>query len=87
VVVADNGAGVDPTDESAIFQPYRGGRKMEAVSGSSGLGLWIARGLANKMNGDLTYRRQSGQTLFELILPAGDPEHETSSLTTASSVH
>jgi hypothetical protein len=39
------------------------------------------------MNGDLTYRRQSGQTLFELILPAGDPEHETSSLTTASSVH
>jgi signal transduction histidine kinase len=87
VVVADNGGGVDPADESAIFQPYRGGRKMEAVSGSSGLGLWIARGLANKMNGDLTYRRQSGQTLFELILPAGDPEHETSSLTAASSVH
>ena len=49
---------------------------MRAVSGSSGLGLWISLGLARKMGGDLTYRRQSGQTLFELILPAADIEPE-----------
>lgn len=72
VVVADDGEGVDPGDEHAMFQPYRGDREMKAVSGSSGLGLWIARGLAQKMNGDLTYRRHGGQTLFELTLPAGD---------------
>jgi signal transduction histidine kinase len=45
---------------------------MDHVSGSSGLGLWIARSLAEKMNGDLIYRRQGGQTLFELTLPAGE---------------
>jgi signal transduction histidine kinase len=74
VVVADNGSGVDPADESAIFQPYRGGRTMTAVSGSSGLGLWISRELARKMDGDLNYRRHSGQTFFELMLPAADIE-------------
>jgi len=72
VVVADDGEGVDPADEHAIFEPYRGGRSMDHVSGSSGLGLWIARSLAEKMNGDLIYRRQGGQTLFELTLPAGE---------------
>jgi signal transduction histidine kinase len=61
---------------------------MEAVSGSSGLGLWIARGLANKMHGDLTYRRQSGQTLFELTLPTGHPgsELDTSTLATSTTI-
>jgi signal transduction histidine kinase len=49
---------------------------MNAVSGSSGLGLWISLGLARKMNGDLSYQRESGQTLFELILPAADIEPE-----------
>ncbi|MEX1093662.1 MAG: HAMP domain-containing sensor histidine kinase [Acidimicrobiia bacterium] len=78
VVVADNGEGVDPADEQAMFQPYRGGRQMKAVSGSSGLGLWIARGLAQKMGGDLTYRRHSGQSLFELVLPAADGVEPTS---------
>lgn len=78
VVVADDGEGVDSGDEHAIFQPYRGGREMKAVSGSSGLGLWIARGLAQKMDGDLTYRRHRGQTLFELTLPAGDDVEPTS---------
>ncbi len=88
VVVADNGEGVDPGDEQALFQAYRGGREMKAVSGSSGLGLWIARGLAQKMDGDLTYRRHSGQTLFELTLPAGDEVDSTSpSPALASSSH
>jgi signal transduction histidine kinase len=71
VVVADNGEGVDPSDETAIFQPYRGGKAIEQVPGSTGLGLWIARSLAHKMGGNVSYRRQSGQTVFELTLPAG----------------
>jgi signal transduction histidine kinase len=50
---------------------------MKAVSGSSGLGLWISLGLARKMDGDLSYQRESGQTLFELILPAADIEPES----------
>jgi signal transduction histidine kinase len=72
VIVADDGAGVDASDVPYIFQPYRGGKQMAHTSGSSGLGLWIARSLAEKMDGALTYRRHSGQTLFELTLPAGE---------------
>lgn len=71
VVVADNGDGVDPSEVAAIFQPYQQGSNSKHVAGSSGLGLWIARSLAQKMNGDITYERYSGQTLFELTLPAG----------------
>lgn len=86
IVVADDGQGVDPSDTPALFQPYRGGRDMAHVPGSSGLGLWIARGLAQKMSGNLTYRRQSGLTLFELTLPAGQgPGSETATGPTETS--
>ncbi len=70
VAVADDGEGVDPKHASAIFQPYRGGKAMKAASGSTGLGLWIARSLARMMEGELRYRRKSGRTVFELTLPA-----------------
>ena len=70
VAVADDGEGIDPKHASAIFQPYRGGKAMKTASGSTGLGLWIARTLARMMEGDLRYRRKSGYTVFELTLPA-----------------
>ncbi|MGD2102038.1 MAG: sensor histidine kinase [Acidimicrobiia bacterium] len=74
VVVADNGDGVDPDSEDDLFRPFPAGREDHGVPESNGLGLWIARGLARAMNGDLTYTRNSGQTVFELTLPAGhDP--------------
>lgn len=74
MAVADNGEGIDADDMSTLFQAYRGGKASQGVSGSSGLGLWIARSLAHKMNGELTYERRSGQTVFELTLPASPPE-------------
>ena len=77
VVVADNGEGVDPTHESSMFLPYHGGKTVRHVSDSSGLGLWIARSLAQKMTGDLTYRRESGQSVFELTLPGADGNEPT----------
>lgn len=87
VLVADNGDGVDPANESAIFQAYRGGRAMKGVSGSTGLGLWISRSLAHKMGGDLHYRREGDQTVFELTLPAADEpsDHSRDHLVTAAS--
>jgi len=79
VIVADNGPGIDPADESGLFQPYQRGRHVASAEGSSGLGLWIARGLAHKMGGELTYRRESGQTVFEISLPVADtPDHSNS---------
>jgi signal transduction histidine kinase len=69
LVVADNGPGVDPGEETAIFEAYHRAANTTPAPGSTGLGLWIARGLARRMKGDLVYRRQSGQTFFELTVP------------------
>jgi signal transduction histidine kinase len=41
------------------------------MPGSVGLGLSVARKLAEMMNGTLTYRRVGARTEFELALPAG----------------
>ncbi|HUP17941.1 MAG TPA: ATP-binding protein, partial [Acidimicrobiia bacterium] len=89
VVVADDGDGVDPEYERAMFQPYRAGMAMARVPGSSGLGLWIARGLAHKMGGNLRYRREAGLTVFELMLPSADAppsESELAELATSSTL-
>jgi signal transduction histidine kinase len=77
VIVADDGDGVSSEDEGSLFLAYRGGTSLKGVAGSTGLGLWIARSLAQKMNGHLVYRRQSEQTVFELILPVAPAPSDT----------
>lgn len=74
VAVTDNGEGINANDMSTLFHAYRGGKASQGVSGSSGLGLWIARSLAHKMNGELIYERRNGQTVFELTLPTAPLE-------------
>ena len=68
VRVADDGPGVPPGEEANIFLPYRRAANTKRHQSSVGLGLWISRRLARGMNGDLTYRREGGQTVFELTL-------------------
>ena len=68
VRVADDGPGVPPGEEANIFLPYRRAANTRRHQGSVGLGLWISRRIARGMNGDLTYRREYGQTVFELTL-------------------
>jgi signal transduction histidine kinase len=46
---------------------------------SVGLGLAVARQLAQMMGGDLVYKRQDGWTRFELTLPT--PPQPVASLT------
>lgn len=79
VIVSDDGVGVHPADEAAIFLPYGRSRDKEPAPGSTGLGLWIARNLTRQMGGDLTYQRRSGRTMFEVTLPAVDPPAVTDS--------
>ena len=74
--VLDRGKGVPPEWRTVIFEPYR-----SLLSGSSakqekpalrglGLGLTIARGLAQSLGGGLEYReREGGGSIFALILP------------------
>ena len=70
VSVTDNGPGVDPTIESAIFEPFmRGGA--DRRSPGVGLGLAICRRLADAMGGSLTHeRRDHDGSRFVVELPA-----------------
>lgn len=67
VVVHDDGAGVAPGDEERIFERFEGTAK---GSGGYGLGLPIARDLAQAMGGDLRYERGPGATFVCTLLAA-----------------
>ena len=72
--VSDKGAGMPPPDNDQIFLPYYASKVKSADGESTGLGLWIARRLADAQNGTLTYRpRDGGGVIFELRLPAATP--------------
>jgi signal transduction histidine kinase len=69
LTVRDDGPGVPDADAEAIFDPYHTATGEKTRPGSVGLGLTLSRRLARLMGGDLTYRRQDEQTIFELTLP------------------
>lgn len=74
ITVSDNGAGVSPSMESALFEPFESAP--EKVSGM-GIGLTLARQIINDHSGTLSYRRdtnsfphaENGITVFEMTLP------------------
>lgn len=69
VEVRDNGKGIDPDDLERIFQPYERGAGIESARpGSVGLGLYVSRQLARLMGGELSCRRDAGETVFSLTL-------------------
>jgi two-component system sensor histidine kinase KdpD len=69
--VADHGLGIPAEERDRIFTPfYRSPRRM-SDAGSAGLGLSIARRLAEAQSGTLMYsERPGGGAVFELRLPA-----------------
>jgi len=68
--VKDNGAGIAPGTADSMFEPYqRSGQPHDPVP-ALGLGLHISRTLARKMEGDLTYSYENGESVFELTLRA-----------------
>ncbi|MBL0022883.1 MAG: HAMP domain-containing histidine kinase [Sphingomonadales bacterium] len=69
IEVADQGAGIEPTDQERIFEKFE--RLGRTGDGGSGLGLYISRRLARFMQGDLAIVSSVGQgTRFRLTLPA-----------------
>ena len=69
LAVADNGPGVPPGHERHIFDAFHRARTDDGKTQAIGLGLYVSHHLAGLMAGDLTYRRESGWTIFELELP------------------
>ncbi len=66
--VIDNGPGVPESQRLEIFEAYHRADPSASPVGSVGLGLAVSRQLARAMNGDLTYRHESGHSIFELRL-------------------
>jgi two-component system, OmpR family, sensor histidine kinase KdpD len=71
ISVADRGAGLEPGEETKVFQKfYRGPRTRP---GGLGLGLSIARQLAEANGGELVAQnRQGGGAIFSIRLPIGE---------------
>lgn len=68
--VADRGAGISTADSERIFEPFF---TTGSGDGSTGLGLFIARELANANGAVLLYEsRQGGGTIFRLVF--ADPQ-------------
>ncbi|MEP6881387.1 MAG: ATP-binding protein, partial [Dokdonella sp.] len=64
VDVIDDGDGIPPELSSSLFQPLVSGRP-----DGSGLGLALAREIANEHGGELRHGSRTGATTFTLLLP------------------
>jgi two-component system sensor histidine kinase KdpD len=72
--VLDRGPSVPEAEREHIFEPFVRGSGARA-GGGTGLGLPIARSLAEAQDGSVHYRaRPDGGNAFELRLPAGFPQ-------------
>ena len=68
VTVADEGPGIDLSDQQRIFERFE---RLQAEAGGTGLGLAISRRLARSMGGDVTLESTPGQgARFTLTLPS-----------------
>jgi K+-sensing histidine kinase KdpD len=72
--VADRGAGIPESERDRMFTPFYRPAGRVTDAGSAGLGLSIARRLAEVQSGTLRYSdRHGGGSVFELRLPAATP--------------
>jgi signal transduction histidine kinase len=71
IYVRDRGPGIPEPEIGRVFEPfYRVEQSRNASTGGSGLGLSIARNLAQSMGGDVTLRNREGGGLeAKLVLP------------------
>lgn len=79
LVVADNGPGLPPGSESAVFEKfYRGATKVADGRRGLGLGLAICRGIIVAHNGEITaHNRPEGGAAFVISLPCREPRRQT----------
>jgi two-component system sensor histidine kinase KdpD len=72
--VSDHGNGIPPAERDGVFTPFYRSPSRGSATQSGGLGLSIARRLAEAQGGSLTYSDRDGDgAIFELRLPAAAP--------------
>lgn len=71
VTVKDTGCGIKPEDIPRLFQPFQQTRQGLAFTGaSSGLGLFISRGIVRQMGGDMEVDSENGVgSEFRFVVP------------------
>jgi signal transduction histidine kinase len=69
--VSDEGLGVAPPEHARIFEKfYRLDPELTRGVGGTGLGLYISRELARRMNGRITVTSEEGKgSIFKVELP------------------
>lgn len=73
--VADSGPGVPASEQQRIFEPFYRPAGAPADAGAAGLGLSIARQLAESQGGSVSYAdRPGGGSIFTFQLPAAAQE-------------
>jgi two-component system phosphate regulon sensor histidine kinase PhoR len=81
IAVRDNGAGIEPAEQSRIFEQFQRGRAAD-VSGATGLGLGLSfvTAIVRGHRGRLDFESRPGETTFRIRLrrwreraPAGRP--------------
>jgi two-component system, OmpR family, sensor histidine kinase KdpD len=72
ISVSDTGPGVPAGEEERIFTPFYRPPHERPDAGSAGLGLAIARRMAEWQTGAVTYARSAHGSTFTLELPAAD---------------
>jgi len=80
LAVLDEGPGIDPGEEEAVFERFNRGRAGKSGPSGTGLGLAIVQTLAERWGGRAAVRRRAeGGTRAEVRLPATDvmPSDET----------
>jgi two-component system sensor histidine kinase KdpD len=68
--VSDDGPGLPESEWETIFKPYYRFHSEISQPNSLGLGLTVSRGLAELMEGSVSYRHENDRSIFALRLPA-----------------
>jgi two-component system NtrC family sensor kinase len=68
LLVTNAGDAIDAAKLGQLFEPF-----VADGSGGSGLGLWVTDRTVHQLGGAIRVRSEPGTTVFEVVLPLGEP--------------
>jgi signal transduction histidine kinase len=77
ISITDDGAGIPIERAERIYTPFY---TTKTKQNAAGLGLTVAIGCAQQLNGTLQHRSRPGDTTFELTLPSGIAQEQPAAL-------